>query len=49
MKKVLFADVTFQAANLFQEASYKELTSTADMVFKEPQSERESCGARKGR
>ncbi len=43
MKKVLFADVTFQAANLFQEASYKELTSTADMVFKEPQSERELC------
>ncbi|HYB04792.1 MAG TPA: hydroxyacid dehydrogenase [Nitrososphaerales archaeon] len=43
MKKVLFADVTFQAANLSEDASYKELTSLADTVFKEPQSESELC------
>jgi D-3-phosphoglycerate dehydrogenase / 2-oxoglutarate reductase len=43
MKKVLFADVTFQAANLFEDRSYKELTSKADTVFKEPQSEDELC------
>ena len=43
MKKVLFTDVTFEAANLSGEPSYKELTSIAETVFKIPESEGEMC------
>jgi len=43
MKKVLFADVTFKAANLFEDPSYKKLTAMAEAVIQDPQSEKELC------
>lgn len=41
--KVLLADITFEVANLNEEPRYKELTSIADTIFKEPDSEEELC------
>jgi D-3-phosphoglycerate dehydrogenase len=43
MKKLLFADVTFQTANLLEDPSYKKLTAIAETVFQDPHSEKELC------
>jgi len=41
--RVLFSDVTFKAANLEEESSYRELASIADIMYKIPSTEDEMC------